>query len=292
MNSIKNLLPLVLIVVIGCQEIKDQAQGTTNKKSQNNNSELAITANRVSATTSNFVCPPCGCSYDDSVYHQTGTCPGCGMGLVNKSKRINVALFVFDGMEILDFAGPAEVFASATSPEGWFHIYTVAVSSEPVLSQGFVSITPQYTLQNAPPADVVVLPGGGVGESVSDTAVINWVKKASRSWQVGLSVCNGAFIMAETGLLSGKHATTFHGLIDQFEDNYPDINVLRETRYVDNGDIVTTAGVSAGIDGSLHVVSKILGKEAAKSTVEYMEYDGWVPDNGLIIASGVENNQK
>ena len=175
------------------------------------------------------------------------------MALVNTSKAIKVAIFIFDGMEILDFSGPSEVFASSTSPEGWFNVYTVAASDEPILSQGFVKIIPEYTINNSPQPDILVLPGGGVGRSINDTTVINWVLESSKNWTFGLSVCTGAFIMAETGILNGKKATTFHGALANFKDRYPEIEVLKETRFVDNGDIVTTAGVSAGIDGSLYV---------------------------------------
>lgn len=234
-------------------------------------------------TEDTFVCAPCGCASDDSVFHEAGTCPSCSMKLQNKKRKINVAIFIFDGMEILDFSGPAEVFASASSDAGWFNTYTVGITQSPITSQGFVQIKPEYSIENSPMPDVLVLPGGLLGKAMDNKAVIRWVKAASKQWMVGMSVCNGAFILAETDLLNGQKATTFHGVLDEFERKYPKIEVLRKTRFVDNGNIITTAGVSAGIDGALHVVTKLLGIKAAQNTVEYMEYEGWKPDHGLIV---------
>lgn len=245
-------------------------------------SQTALTA--LPSAEGTFICPPCGCSSDDSVFHEAGTCPSCPMKLQNEQKKINVAIFIFDGMEILDFSGPAEVFAAAKSEKGWFNAYTVGVDNNPITSQGFVQIKPEYSIENSPRPDVLVLPGGSVGNAMNNKAVIRWVKEASKNWTVGMSVCNGAFILAETGLLDGKKATTFHGLLEDFDKNYPKIEVLRETRYVDNGSIITTAGVSAGIDGALQVVTNLLGEKTAQRAVEYMEYDNWKPEAGLVVS--------
>ncbi len=195
----------------------------------------------------------------------------------------NVAIFVYEGVEILDFAGPGEVFA-ATRIDGKhpFNVYTVAQSTAPIVSQGFVTVQPEYSIENCPKPDVIVLPGGRTSNAATDP-VIHWVRTNAPDLDVALSVCTGAAVLARAGVLDGKQATTWYGYVDLFEQQFPQITVHRNTRFVDNGHMVTTAGVSAGIDGALHVVSQLLGQEVAQSTAKYMEYDKWQPDAGLIV---------
>ncbi|MEQ9425032.1 MAG: DJ-1/PfpI family protein [Cyclobacteriaceae bacterium] len=209
------------------------------------------------------------------------------MALVDAAKQSavqrDVAIFLYNGVEILDFAGPGEVFA-ATMTDGVhpLNVFTVAASSDPIVSQGFVTITPEFTLENAPLADIIVLPGGNVGSFMGNQEVLAWVNKHREHSEIVMSVCNGAFILAETGAFDGKTVTTFWGAIDNLKESYPKATVLENTRFVDNGQIITTAGVSAGIDGALHVVSRLFGEDAAKATAKYMEYDKWHPEEGMI----------
>lgn len=200
-------------------------------------------------------------------------------------KKMNVAIFIYDKVEILDFTGPGEVFASANADsEDAFNVYTVAAVADPILSQGFITVTPQYTIANCPKPDIIVLPGGDGRKSAEDPAVRAWVEKNSRNCTAILTVCTGLGILAKTGLLDGKEATTWYGAIDRYAATYPKIKFHKNTRFVDNGQIVTTAGVSAGIDGALHVVERLLGMDAALATAKYMEYDKWKPNEGLIIS--------
>jgi transcriptional regulator GlxA family with amidase domain len=185
--------------------------------------------------------------------------------------RRNVAVFIHDGVELLDFAGPGEVFAAAGSHRA-FNVFTVAADAAPITSQGFLKVTPNYTFENCPKPDIVVLPGGATGNALKDPRVVEWVKKVSADAEVTLSVCTGAFILAKAGLLDGKEATTHWGSIESLKKQYPKVTVHADRRFVDNGKVVTAAGVSAGIDASLHVVEKLLGKEAAEKTARYMEY--------------------
>lgn len=235
-----------------------------------------------------WYCPPCHGACDQDAYPAAGTCRHCGMalgqrpvtrGLAPAPKRRNVAILVFKGMEILDFAGPSEVFASTPG----FNVYTVALSAAPVLSQGFVTITPQYTLATCPVPDIVVLPGGSTDPLLQEAALIRWVRASAVRAEVLLSVCTGAGVLGKAGLLDGKQATTFHSYLDELQRANPAAKVVRGTRYVDNGQVVTTAGISAGIDGSLHVVARLLGLEAARNTALTMEYDKWQPEQGLVV---------
>lgn len=188
-----------------------------------------------------------------------------------------VAIFLYKGAEILDLAGPSEVFAASG-----FDTYTMSVDGKEVLSQGFITIKPQYSLENAPIPDIVVFPGGGATVPANDARVMEWVKKLHDRGSILMSVCTGAQILARAGYLDNKNITTWHGYIKDLQKLVPTAVVLGNTRYVDNGNIITTAGVSAGIDGALYLVSRLNGMEAAKQTAYYMEYDKWDPRAGRV----------
>jgi putative intracellular protease/amidase len=232
-----------------------------------------------------YVCTPCGSSCDKMNFEKPGKCPHCGMALIlQDSTRTTgikkVAILIFDGVEILDFGGPAEVFASAG---GAYQVYTVASKKQPIISQGFIQVIPEYTLENCPKPDIIVIPGGNMMEPLEDPAIIHWVKTTAPELDVALSVCTGAFVLAKAGLLDGKKATTFHNAIEDLRGQAKNTEVLENVRWVDNGKIITTAGISAGIDGALRVIDRSLGRKQALSTVRYMEYDHWNPENGLIV---------
>ncbi|HKP10824.1 MAG TPA: DJ-1/PfpI family protein [Blastocatellia bacterium] len=182
-----------------------------------------------------------------------------------------VAIFIHEGVELLDFSGPGEVFAAADGRRA-FDIYTVAASPDAVVSQGFVTIKPQYTFANCPPPDIIILPGGRTEIPLGDAAVVQWIKDSSQKAEVVMSVCTGAFLLAKAGLLDGREATTHWSAIESLRQEAPKTTVRENRRFVDNGKVVTAAGVSAGIDASLHVVDRLLGREVAQRTARYMEY--------------------
>jgi putative intracellular protease/amidase len=197
----------------------------------------------------------------------------------------NVAIVLYEGVEILDFAGPAEVFHAAgrfgrAGTERAFRVYTVAASREPITSQGFVRIVPEFTFEDAPAPDLVVFPGGGSDRLTEDPKAMAWASRTMGAAEVTLTVCTGAFVPAKAGLLDGLTVTTYYGAIDGLRQAAPKANVQEGRRFVDNGRIVTTAGVSAGIDGALHVVARLLGRAVADRTARYMEYR-WTPDSHL-----------
>jgi transcriptional regulator GlxA family with amidase domain len=181
----------------------------------------------------------------------------------------NVAIFVFQGMELLDFAGPGEVFQAA-GPK--FKVYSVAESTEPIVSQEFVKIVPEYAIQDCPKPDLLVIPGGATSAPLKNPDVIAWVKRVSGETEITMSVCTGAFILAKAGLLDGQEATTHWFHLTRLGKAAPNIQVRSNVRFVDTGKIVTTAGVSAGIDGALHVVDRLLGHKAAARIAKGMEY--------------------
>lgn len=193
--------------------------------------------------------------------------------------KLTICFYLQDGVEILDLAGPMEAFAFAG-----FKIFTVSKTQDPILSQGVLKIIPDFSILNAPDADILVVLGGNTPLAYNDPEVISWIISREKQTEYFLSVCSGAFILAKAGLLDGLTATTFHSRIDELRKAFPTINVLSRVRFVDNGRIITTAGVSAGIDGALHLISKIKGDKVTREVVEYMEYEKWSPNQGLIIS--------
>ncbi|MBC7775177.1 MAG: DJ-1/PfpI family protein [Phycisphaerae bacterium] len=193
-------------------------------------------------------------------------------------KPLSVGIFVYPGVEILDFTGPSEVFGSTPG----FKPFIVAFKKEPVLSQGFITVTPQYSIDDCPPTDILLFPGGGTNSVMGEQKLIDWIKERAKTTQIMMSVCTGAGLLSKAGLLDGKEVTTFHGYLDELQKITPKATVLANTRFVDNGQVITTAGVSAGTDGALHVVAKIKGEATAKATAFYMEYDKWQPNAGKV----------
>ena len=187
----------------------------------------------------------------------------------------NVAILVYDRVELLDFAGPGEVFAAA-GRRGGFRVYTVGARREPITSQGFVQVTPEFSIADAPRPDIVVIPGGGVDSVLNDRALMDWIRAASQDAEIMLSVCNGALVLAQAGLLDGIEATTHHGSLDALRRMAPQTRVYDHRRFVDNGKVITSAGVSAGIDSSLYVLQRLKGEDMARSVARYMEYN-WQP---------------
>lgn len=228
--------------------------------------------------TANYVCPPCGSSCDARIFDKPGTCPHCNMTLVEMNQIKKIAFYLQDGVEVLDFAGPMEVFSYAG-----YEVFTVSKTKDPIKSQGILKVVPDYSIADAPKADILAFFGGNASRAYQDSAVIDWIKNQTEI-EYHFSVCTGAFMLAEAGILNGKKATTFHNSLNSLEQNYPQIEVLREVRFVDNGKVITTAGISAGIDGALHLVAKFQGLNAARRTAFYMEYDNWVPGDGLVLS--------
>lgn len=152
------------------------------------------------------------------------------------------------------------------------------------MAQGILKVLPDYSIDNVPPSDIVAFFGGNTGSPSRDTAVIQWIRSRKPTTRYFFSVCTGAFIAGKAGLLDGLTVTTFHESIDNLRQAVPGAKVLSNVRFVDNGTVITTAGISAGIDGALHLVAKLKGDKVAKQVAAYMEYDKWVPEQGLILA--------
>ena len=194
-----------------------------------------------------------------------------------KTGAIPVAFVISPHWTVIDAMGPWEVFQDvAIEGRGFntFELFTVAESLEPVTGTAGIKVVPNYTFQNAPPPKVIVI-GAQAGRS---QAMFDWLKKASETADVVMSVCTGAFILAQSGLIDGKTATTHHDFFDQFARKFPKVMLKRGLRFVEEKKFSSAGGLTSGIDLALRVVERYFGRETAEKTAFYMEYQskGWM----------------
>lgn len=198
----------------------------------------------------------------------------------------SIAILLFDHVEVLDFAGPFEVF-SITGQRNVgepFQVFTVA-EKKSVAAKNNLNIQPTYLLDECPPCDIFLIPGGGgfypdgkpfgTRYEMDNATLLMWVKTRAAKAELVLSVCSGALILAKAGLLENKEATTHFMAVDLLKSIAPSTKVSPEKRWVDNGQVVLSAGVSAGIDMALYIVERLQGKQVAKDASRYMQYDYW-----------------
>ena len=203
--------------------------------------------------------------------------------------KLNVGILIFDGIEVLDFAGPFEVFSrtrlvpgvdsrrsDASAP---FRVFTLTRNGETVTATGDLQLTPRYSFQTSPPIDLLVVPGGyGTRALLRDRETLDWICTTAAKAKKVTSVCTGSLLLAQAGLLDGRRATTHYGALDLLQEisdaREADISIQHDLRFVDDG-IITSAGVSAGIDMALHVVEQVCGASVAAETAHYMDYKGF-----------------
>ncbi|WP_248924107.1 DJ-1/PfpI family protein [Paenibacillus hamazuiensis] len=191
-----------------------------------------------------------------------------------------VGIFLFDDVEVLDFAGPFEVFAVTVlhrgKPEQFqpFKVTTFSESGQVITARNGLKVIPDYSLENAPDYDILVIPGGqGTRRELHNDKVISWIRGRMEQVELMTSVCTGAFLLAKAGLLDGKQATTHWASIPWMRENFQAVTMLDNVKYVDQGNIISSAGISAGIHMAFHVVRRLLGTEVAQATAKHMEYD-------------------
>ncbi len=186
---------------------------------------------------------------------------------------LTFGLFLFDDVEVLDACGPFEVFSTAARLGAPARVVTIARRPEPVVARGGLRLIPDHSTADHPPIDVLVVPGGVTRAVEADRSAIDWIAARHAEAQLTAAICTGAFLLAEAGVLEGLRATTHWQDEDELEARWPAIRVEREPRWVDEGDVITSAGISAGIDMSLHVVRRLFGEELARGTARLMEYE-------------------
>lgn len=187
------------------------------------------------------------------------------------------AILIFDEVEVLDFAGPFEVFSVTGRRQKLepFDVYTVAERLTPIAARNGLSVNPRHSFADCPPPDILVVPGGyGTRREMKNPVLLEWIARVAPTCELLLSVCTGALVLGAAGLLDGREATTHFLAFDELRAVAPHATVHENRRIVDNGNLILSAGVSAGIDMSLHVVVRLLGTEVARETASYMEYEG------------------
>ena len=196
------------------------------------------------------------------------------------TQQRNVGILLFEEIEVLDFAGPLEVFnvtAELNDPAP-FNVYTVAETHAPIKTRGKLNINPNYSIYCMPPTDILIIPGGAGSRALNQKPhVLDWLRDQHKRVEILASVCTGAIPLGKAGLLDGLRVTTHHENLDELRQYVSADTVIEAKRYVDNGKIVTSGGVSAGIDMSLYLVHKLFGDEVLAKTLKEMEYT-WTPD--------------
>jgi len=209
------------------------------------------------------------------------------------NKTTNVAVLIYSGVELIDMNGPLDVFVKANRyNQNMYQIYTVAESAAAIESErSAVRITPDYTFSNCPQPDIIVIPGQIMPPGSSapfgsgSEGLITWIKEqAQHTGIIIMSVCVGVYILADTGLLANKKATTHWAAIKEIQQQYPDITFIKNERFVPDGNFVTTGGVTSGIDGALYLVSKLDGPAIAQEVADIMVYnrDAPLPPNTIL----------
>ena len=197
-------------------------------------------------------------------------------------KKINVGILIFDEVEVLDFAGPFEVFSRTRLLKGAesrrsndsapFNPFTVSIDTKPLTATGGLKIIADYTFNNFPKIDILIIPGGfGTRTLLNNESLLKWIKAVSDKANITASVCTGSLLLAKAGLLEGKRATTHWGAIEALKSISKDIQVITERRVV-NDEIITSAGVSSGIDMAFMIVENLYGEQVASDTSKYIEF--------------------
>jgi len=198
----------------------------------------------------------------------------------NRKYRKTVGVLLGSYSVLLDWAGPAEVFYSSgydgNSDTDEFRIVTIGKASGSIPLQVLGDYTPQFAVSNAPRCDVVIIPGSFPKDLGRDSATIAWVKSQLAGGATILTVCTGALVAAEMGILDGRRVTTSHGALKMLSKRAPNAQVVTDSLFVDSGNVVTAAGTSTGIDAALHVIERMLGPKSAADEREYLEYK-WSP---------------
>jgi transcriptional regulator GlxA family with amidase domain len=192
-------------------------------------------------------------------------------------KQWKVGIFLFNEVEVLDFAGPFEVFSVTTLANGQkpFIVHTISEQGDLISARNGLKVQPDFSFANSPELDLLIIPGGYGAEEIEihNEAVISWIREHASNVEIVASVCTGAFLLAKAGLLDGLKATTHWMDIDRLESEFPAVSVQRNLKFVDEGAILTSGGISAGINLAFHLVARLCGNQVAMETAKRMEYD-------------------
>lgn len=196
---------------------------------------------------------------------------------------MNIGIYLYDQAEVLDFAGPFEVFFTASricSSEKLFKVFTVGETGKTITARGGLSVNPTYGFHNHPQIDVLIVAGGVHTDQMQNTNVLDWIFKTAQNARITASVCTGVFLLAQAGTVTTQHVSTHREDISDLQKNFPALQVQEEGRWVEDGAVITSAGISAGIDMSLYLVSRLYDMHLARKTARQMEFDWTPPEAG------------
>lgn len=230
-----------------------------------------------------YVCPPCEDTCHEKAYEEPGRCPICNMRLVEMEPVRHVAVLIYDGLDPLEFTGPTSVLAR-TQALGYspFRVYTVAMNQD-VVHAGYLTVKPDYAIDKAPTPEIILVPGGAIEKLLASDTAMAWLNDNGLNAELVLSIGTGSLALAKCGMLDGVPSTSSPGSYDRLRAIAPETRVTDLKRIVDNGDIMTACGASAGIDAGLHIVKRLIGDDIATKVAAEMSYD-WIPefDYGLV----------
>jgi transcriptional regulator GlxA family with amidase domain len=194
--------------------------------------------------------------------------------------RKQVGILVFENVEVLDFCGPFEVLSVTRLDEekrrdepSPFNVFLVAQTKGPIVTTGGMKVVPDYDFEECPSLDILVVPGGwGTRKEMNNDRLLSWISECAKQVETLTSVCTGALLLGKAGILEGKRATTHWGSLDWMQERFPTTKVEKTMHFVEEGNLITSAGISAGIDMALKVVTRYFGETVARSTAKYMEY--------------------
>lgn len=188
---------------------------------------------------------------------------------------MNIGIYIYDGAEVLDFSGPFEVFSVASrflDEASTFDVFLISLNDSPIIARGGYSVNPSYTISNHPALDVLLVVGGVHTKEMEKKNVISWISAQNKEVKIIASVCTGAFLLAKAGVITSQSVTTHWEDIGDLRKEFPSLDVIENVRWLDNGRLITSAGISAGIDMSLHLVSKLQNEELAIKTAKQMDF--------------------
>tara|TARA_R110002153_G_scaffold3739_9_gene17949 strand:+ start:20733 stop:21392 length:660 start_codon:yes stop_codon:yes gene_type:complete len=212
------------------------------------------------------------------------------IGLVmHKNKQLNIGIYIYKNAEVLDFSGPFEVFSTANRLNDTnlhMNVFLIGETDVSIEARGGFCVIPKYHIHNHPALDLLIVVGGVHTEEIQKTHIMQWLQEQGHKVPIMASVCTGAFLLARAGVLNNCQATTHWSDIEEFKQTYPDIPIIENVRWVDNQNVITSGGISAGIDMSLHLVSKFCSQQLALSTAKQMEFQ-WT-NTGLHCQGNLE----
>lgn len=196
--------------------------------------------------------------------------------------NLNVGIYIYDQAEVLDFSGPFEVFSTASRiafSRDPFNVFLIGETGGPVVARGGYSVNPKYGFHNHPKIDILIVAGGVHVAEMEKNRVIEWISEQETDAQLVASICTGVFLLAEAKVITDENVTTHWEDIPSLRASYPKLTIQEAKRWVDEGDIVTSGGIAAGIDMSLHLVSRFHTQELAENTAKQMEFN-WSNNSG------------